>query len=203
LIWGTLIAYIPISCSLKRIKVLFDESLRKSLFNFLSYELGMKLEKENLAIVYRDRGLRENRNDFQTMEKMYEDRKLTLVILLEASLRFRKSGGHISSSDVEEFSTLVRKIAQIDAAVFRIGRKPISKYVEEILPVQRGVVLLARGKNTKRAIKVSERLQENGYSMILETELGLPNPEEGIWHFEYPKVNDVPFMRIWLKPPHS
>jgi len=198
LMWNTLIAYVPLSCSLKKIKLLFDEPLRKSLFDVLSYELGMRLEKENLAVTYRDHGLREYRDDFKTMEQLYEDKKLTTIILLEASLRLRKSKGHISSSDMEEFSTLVRKIAKIDAVVLRVGIKYIP--VEEIIASKRGVVLLARGANILRAIAISEKLQENGYTKIPETELGLANPEQGIWHFEYPKVNDVPFMRIWLKP---
>ena len=92
----------------------------------------------------------------------------------------------------------MRKIAQIDAVVIRVGRKPV--LIEEILASKRGVVLLARGKNIERAIKISDRLQANGYVKIPEADLGLSNPEEGIWHFLYPKVGEVPFMRIWLRP---
>ncbi len=201
LIWNTLIAFLPISSSLRRIKILFDENLRGSLFDLLSYELGMKLGKENLAVKFRDNALKKYKEDFQAMEKIYEDRKLTLIILSEASFRYRRSNGHITSSEVDEFSTLVRKIAQIDATVVRIGRAPISKYVDEILANKRGVVLLARGKNIERAVGVSEKLKEEGYIEVPKRELGLPNPETGIWHFEHPEVNEVPFMRIWLRPP--
>lgn len=203
LIWNTIVAFLPVSSSLRRIKILFDESLRESLFDLLSYELGMKLGKENIAVKFRDNALKKYKEDFQAMEKVYEDRKLTLIILQEASLRYRRSNGHITSSEVEEFSTLVRKIAQIDATVIRIGQPPISKYVEEILASKRGVVLLARGKNIERAVEVSERLKEKGYTEIPEKELGLPNPETGIWRFEHPKVTEVPFMRFWLQRPEN
>lgn len=199
LVWNTLIAYIPICCSLRKIKLLFDESLRKSLFDLLSYELGLKLNQENLAVAYRDHGLKTYKEDYKVMESLYQDKKLTIVILLEASTRLRKSGGaHISASDVEEFSTLVRKIAQIDAIVIRVGKSPVR--VEEIVASGRGVVFLARGKNIEKAIRLSNRLEANGYIKLSPAELGLPNPEQGIWYFTYPKVNEVPFMRVWLKP---
>ena len=197
LVWSTLIAYIPICCSLRKIKLLFDESLRRSLFDLLSYELGLKLNQENLAVAYRDHGLKTHKEDYKVMESLYQDKKLTIVILLEASIRLRKSGEHISANDVEEFSTLVRKIAQIDAVVVRIGKSPVK--VEEIVASGRGVVFLARGKNIEKAIRLSNRLEANGYVKVSEAELGLPNPEQGIWYFTYPKVKEVPFMRVWLK----
>jgi hypothetical protein len=199
LVWNTLIAYIPICCSLRKIKLLFDENLRKSLFDLLSYELGLKLKQETLAVSYRDHGLKTYKEDYKVMESLYQDKKLTIVILLEASTRLRRSGGHISASDVEEFSTLVRKIAKVDAIVVRVGRNLVK--AEEIMASKRGVVLLARGKNIEKAIKLSNDLEANGYVKIPEAELGLPNPEEGMWYFTYPKVNEVPFMRVWLKPP--
>lgn len=199
LVWNTLIAYIPICCSLRKIKLLFDETLRKSLFDLLSYELGLKMGKENFAVAYRDHGLKEYEQDYKVMESLYKDKKLTVVILLEASIRLRKTKGHVTASDVEEFSTLVRKIAQVDAIVIRVGGKnPIR--VEEIVANGRGVVFLARGKNIKRVKQLSSELEANGFVKVPEEELGLPNPEEGIWYFTYPKVNQVPFMRVWLKP---
>jgi len=203
LIWNTIVTFLPVSSSLRRIKILFDENLRDSLFDLLSYELGIKLGKENIAVKFRDNALKKYKEDFQAMEKVYEDRKLTLIILQEASLRYRRCNGHITSSDVEEFSTLVRKIAQIDAIVIRIGHLPVSKYMEESSASKRGVVLLARGMNIERAVEVSEKLKENGYTEIPEKELGLPNPETGTWRFEHPKVHEVPFMRIWLQPPET
>jgi hypothetical protein len=198
LIWKTIITFLPVSSSLRRIKMLFDEDLRRSLFDLLSYELGMKLEKENVALNFRDNALKKNREDFQAMERVYEDRKLTLIILSEASLRYRRNKGNIPSSEVEEFSTLVRKIAKVDATVVRIGRdSTISAYTKEILASKRGVVLLARGKNVARAIEVSQRLQEEGYTKILESELGLTNPETGMWQFV--DGGEVSFIRIWLQ----
>jgi len=203
LIWKTLIAFLPISSSLRRIKILFDENLRGSLFDLLSYELGMKMGKETLAVKFRDNAIKRYKEDFQAMEKVYEDRKLTLIILSEASFRYRQSNGHITSSEVEEFSTLVRKIAQIDAVVVRVGQKPASMYLKKILASKRGVVLLARGNNIVRAIEISEKLQEKGFTEIPKKELGLPNPETGIWYFEYPDPGEVPFMRIWLESPNG
>lgn len=169
----------------------------------MSYELGMKLGKENLAVKFRDNALNKYKEDFQAMEKIYDDRKLTMIILAEASFRYRRSNGHITSSDVEEFSTLVRKIAKIDATVVRIGRTISYVNIKKILDSKRGVVLLARGKNIPIAIDVSEKLQEKGYTKIPESDLGMPNPETGIWYFEYPKPDTVPFMRIWLQPPSN
>lgn len=200
LIWRTLIAYIPVSSSMRRIRILFDEDLRKAMFDLLSYELGLKLHMEDLAVTFRDNALRNYREDFGVMEKIYTDGKLTTVILMEASERFGRTQGHITSSDVTEFSVLVRKIAEIDAKVVRIGmRYSVEKIVEEILKMERGVVLLARGRHIKKAISVSNRLKEEGYEGIPHEELGLPNPEEGTWHFEHPEPNEVPFMRIWLR----
>lgn len=200
LIWSTLIAYLPVSSSLKKIRILFDESLRKSMFNLLSYELGLKLGMEDLAVNFRDDAMRKYPEDFRVMENMYEDGKLTTVILPEASKRLQITRGHISSSDVEEFSILVRKIANINASVVRIGTLTnVQKCVEEIVTTDRGVVLLARGRWIEKAIEFSERLQKENYEKIPGIELELSNPEEGIWHFEYPEPNDVPFMRIWLR----
>lgn len=197
LIWSTLIAYIPVSASLKRIRILFDESLRKSMFDFLSYQLGLKLDKEEIAVRFRDNALRERSEDFQAMEKMYNDGKLTYVILAEASIRMQRTRQQPSVSDVEEFSTLVRKIAEIDAAILRIGKGLTSYYVERALEKKRGVILLARGYYTNRAIEVDEQLCQKGFRKFTQDELGFPNPETGTWYFT--SGAQKPFMRIWLK----
>lgn len=204
LIWSTLITYIPISSSLRKIRILFDESLRRSLFDLLSYQLGMKLGKHEFAVTYRDNAFRKYKDDFLAMEKLYDDRRLTTVILLEASYRYRRCKGHITSSEIEEFSILVRKLAEVDANVFRIGNKSISGYVAKILESKRGAVLLAWGKNVERAIKVSEKLQENGFEVIPSTELGIENPQTGMWFFGTSSPirshRQLPFIRIWLSP---
>lgn len=200
LIWSTLIAYIPVSASLKRIRILFDESLRKSMFDFLSYQLGLKLGKEEIAVSFRDNALKDRPEDFQTMEKLYNDGKLTYVILAEASIRMRKTMGHPSVSDVEEFSTLVRKIAEVDAEILRIGKGRTSYYVENALKKKRGVILLARGYYINTAIEVADQLCQKGWKKFSQGELGFSNPEEGIWYFERPKKHkQIGFMRIWLK----
>jgi DNA-binding protein len=199
LIWDTLIAYLPINCSLKRIRALFDQSLRESLFDVLSYQLGMKLDKDEIAVAFRDESLAKHKDDYEAMEKIYSDGKLTTIVLLEASVRFKKTGGNITTSDVDEFSRLVRKIAQIDAMVIRVGKGNPTNYCEEILKAGRNVILLARGMNIIHAVEIQDKLAEKGYELYSHEELEFPNPEIGTWHFEGEKKGEKPFMRIWLK----
>lgn len=189
--------YIPVSSSLKGIKLLFDENLRKALFDLLSYKLGLKLDMGNLAVSFRDNALRKYREDFKLIEKIYNDGKLTTVILMEASERFRRTKGEFSTSDIEEFSILVRKISEIDVRVLRIGEFDIMKDVEETIKKGRGIVLLSRGRYTEKAILISESLKEKGYELIPEDDLGLTNPQTGIWRFLDGK--EVPFYRVWLR----
>lgn len=198
LIWQTLITYLPVTSSLRRIRILFDKELRESLFNVLSYQLGLKLGKEEIAVKFRDLALDQHEEDFAVMEKIYSDGKLTTIILWEASLRFRKTQGKISVSDVREFSRLVRKIAQIDAVVARVGEKRISKYINEIIQTGRGVVLLARGKYICKAVDIANQLVRKNYELYTPKELGFTNPEIGTWYFETTK-NEVSLMRVWLK----
>jgi hypothetical protein len=197
LIWNTLIAYLPISCSLKSIRILFDQSLRESLFDVLSYQLGVKLEKSEIAVAFRDSSLVKHKDDYQAMEKIYADGKLTSIILLEASMRFKRTKGNITTSEVDEFSRLVRKIAEIDAMVIRIGQNYIS--AEEVFDKKRNVILLARGTFTLKAMSLAEILRGKGYELFSQNELGFSNPEIGTWHFEGEKSGEKPFMRIWLK----
>jgi len=132
------------------------------------------------------------------MEKIYNDGKLTTIILWEASLRFRKTRGNITTSDIEEFSKLVRKIAKIDATVIRIGEGEPQVYVEEIVKTNRNVVLLARGTYISKAVDVTCQLIEKGYELFTQKELGFGNPEIGTWYFEQ-QDKTVSFMRIWLR----
>jgi DNA-binding protein len=199
LIWDTLIAYLPINCSLKRIRVLFDQSLRESLFDVLSYQLGMKLGKDEVAVVFRDLSLAKHKDDYEAMEKIYSDGKLTTIVLLEASIRFKKTGGNITTSDVDEFSGLVRKIAQINAIVVRVGKQNPTYCCEEIFKTGRNVILLARGTNISGAVMVANELNKKGYELYSQDELELSNPEIGTWHFEGENKREVSFMRIWLK----
>lgn len=198
LIWHTLIAYLPVSSSLRRIRILFDKDLRESLFDVLSYQLGLKLGKEEVAVKFRDIALERHEEDFGVMERIYSDGKLTYIILSEASLRFRRTKGKISVSDVKEFSRLVRKIAQIDAVVVRVGEKKKSRYVDKIIQTGRGAVLLARGKYICKAVDISNQLVGENYELYNLEELGFSNPEIGTWYFETTK-NEVSLMRIWLK----
>lgn len=198
LIWGTLIAYLPVSSSLRRIRILFDKDLRESLFDVLSYQLGLKLGKEETAVKFRDIALEQHEEDFKVMETIYSDGKLTTIILWEASLRFKKTQGQISVSDVTEFSKLVRKISQIDAVVVRVGEKRISRYVNEITNIGRGIVLLARGQYISKAVEIATQLLAKQYELYSPQKLGFTNPEIGTWIFEETKEK-VSFMRIWLK----
>jgi len=200
LLWDILVTVVPISSSLKSIRVLFDENLRKSLFDLLSYRLGLELGKEDIAVKFRDQAIALRPDDYETMEKLYEGGKLTAIILLEASIRLRKTRGKPSVSDVKEFSTLVRKIAEIDAVVVRVGDKPVQAYVEESLEKKAGIILLARGAYISKAVDIANQLSEKGFEMFSEKELGFPNPETGTWEFIEPKKKEkVSFMRIWLK----
>jgi DNA-binding protein len=199
LIWDTLIAYMPINCSLKRVRVLFDQNLRESLFDVLSYQLGMKLGKDEIAVAFRDSSLVKHRDDYEAMERIYSDGKLTTIVLLEASIRFRRTGGMVTTSDVYEFSGLVRKISKIDAIVTRVGKQSHTYYSEQISGSGRNVILLARGQNISKAVYVANDLQRKGYALYSYDELEFPNPEIGTWHFEGEKKGEVSFMRIWLK----
>lgn len=198
LMWKTLIAYLPVTSSLRRIRILFDKNLRESLFDVLSYQLGLKMGKEEIAVKIRDIALDRHEEDFETMERVYSDGKLTTIILWEASLRFKRSQGKISTSDVKEFSRLVRKIAKIDAVVIRIGEMGVPQYVDKIIEVGRGVVLLARGRFIQKAVDISNELIKKGYELYPPQELGFTNPEIGTWLFEI-SMHAVSFMRVWLK----
>lgn len=199
MIWNTLIAYLPINCSLKRIRTLFDQNLRESLFDVLSYQLGMKLGKDEIAVNFRDSSIARHRDDYVAMEKIYSDGKLTTIILLEASIRFKRTGGNITTSDVDEFSKLVRKIAGIDAIVVRIGKQSSQSHAQEILNTERNAILLARGTNIANAVSVAAELMNNRYELFSPEELEFPNPEIGTWYFEGENKGAVSFMRIWLK----
>jgi DNA-binding protein len=197
LIWDTLIAYLPISCSLKRVRVLFDQSLRESLFDVLSYQLGMQLGKSEIAVAFRDSSLAKHKDDYEAMEKIYSDGKLTTIILMEASIRFKKTGGNVTVSDVDEFSKLVRKIAQIDAMVIRVGTAFVP--ADDLFEKKRNLILLARGTNISKAVVIANELREKGCEMYPQNELGFSNPEIGTWHFEGEKSGEKSFIRIWLK----
>jgi hypothetical protein len=197
LIWDTLIAYLPISCSLKRVRVLFDQNLRESLFDVLSYQLGMKLGKSELAVAFRDSSVAKHKDDYEAMEKIYSDGKLTTIILMEASMRFKKTRGHITVSDVDEFSKLVRKIAQIDAIVIRVGSAFVP--ADDLFKKKRNLILLARGGNISKAVVIANELLERGCEMYSQNELGFCNPEIGTWHFEGEEKGEKSFIRIWLK----
>jgi hypothetical protein len=201
LVWDILLTCLPVSCSLRRIRVLFDEKLRKAMFDLLSYKLGEKLDKAEIAVGFRDNAMQKYPDDYEVMEKLYEDGKLTALILYEASKRFRVTGGKFSVSDVKDFSRLVRKISEIDVKIMRIYKKPATYYVKEAVKRKRGVVLLARGRYIEKAIEVSDQLYEKGFEKFTEDELGFANPDTGIWYFVHPKSphKQVPFMRIWLK----
>lgn len=200
LLWDILLTVVPISSSLKSIRVLFDENLRKSLFDLLSYRLGLELGQEDIAVKFRDQAMALRPEDYEKMEKLYGGGKLTAIILLEASIRLRKTKGKPSISDVKEFSTLVRKIAEIDAVVVRVGDKPNQAYVDEALEKKCGIILLARGGYICKAVDIANLLRTKGFQMFSEKELGFPNPEIGTWQFAQPaKKEVVSFMRIWLK----
>lgn len=199
LLWDSLLAVVPISSSLKSIRVLFDENLRKSLFDLLSYKLSLELGKEDIAVKFRDQALSLRRKDYETVEKLYEGGKLTAIILFEASIRLRKTRGRPSVSDMKEFSTLARKIAEVEAVVVRVGDRLVETYVQESLEKRSGIILLARGWYTSKAVDVANQLREKGFELFSEGELGFPNPEIGTWEFVEPESERVSFMRIWLK----
>lgn len=200
LLWNVLITVVPISSSLKSIRVLFDENLRKSLFDHLSYKLGLELGKEDIAVKFRDQAMAGRPDDYETIEKLYNGGKLTAVILCEASVRLRRTKGNPSISDVKEFSKLVRKIAEIDAVVVRVGEGTVDAYVEECLKKESGIILLARGTYISKTVDIANRLLAKDFKMFTQKELGFPNPEIGTWEFNKPKKREkVSFMRIWLK----
>jgi len=200
LLWDILLAVVPISSSLKSIRILFDENLRKSLFDLLSYRLGLELGKEDIAVKFRDQAMAVRPDDYETIEKLYSGGKLTAIILMEASIRLHKTKGKPSASDVKEFSTLVRKIAEIDAEVIRVGEGPAQSYIDEALRRKSGIILLARGDYISKAVEIATALFTKGFQMFSEKELGFPNPEIGTWEFVEPKKKKVvSFMRIWLR----
>ena len=92
----------------------------------------------------------------------------------------------------------------MDVAIVRIGDLSPQIYVDRILEMKKPIVLLARGLNIINAIKVSSKLTEMGYEYIPKEELGLSNPETGIWQFKHPPPeHERPFIRIWLRPPEE
>jgi len=195
-----LVSYVPLNSSLRIIRTLFEEKMRLALFDYLSYKLGIKINCPEIAVKFRDRALRDYPEEYKTIEKLDSDEKLTGIILEEAFMRIKKCHGQPSTSDVEEFSLLVKKIAEIDIAVVRIGDLSSQSYVKKILEMEKSVVLLARGLYVNKAIEVASRLLEKDYEYFSSEELGLQNPELGIWHFRHPPPeHDVPLIRIWLK----
>ncbi len=73
-----------------------------------------------------------------------------------------------------------------------------SKYVEDIMKLGRGVVLLARGNFIANAVYVTNQLREKGYELYTGEELGFPNPEIGTWYFEQQEI-EKSLLRVWLK----
>jgi len=196
------LASIPVSSSLRRIRSLFDETLRKSLFDYLSYNLGIATGNDDKAIKFRDRAVREYPEDYEAIEKLYIDGRLTGIILNEAVIRLRKEKEKPPSlSSVNEFSKLVRKLSKINATLIRIGREPIETYVNKALKEESDVILLARGQNINQAVEVANRLKGEGFELFSEKELEFSNPEIGTWYFLTPRENEVSLMRIWLKRP--
>lgn len=208
LIKPILISNIPLSSSFKTVRILFDESLRKNLFRFLSYRLALESNETELASRIRDLSMRQETQskDFEIIEKLFNDGKLNGIVLNEAKIRLKRTGNTPTISDVKEFSRLVRKISDFDVKLIRIGRLSdlkVNSYIESCKNEKKGIVLLARGENVEKAIKVSEDLNEIdtkigiSYIKYPSEELGFNNPETGKWVFE---DNEVPFIRIWLKP---
>jgi hypothetical protein len=204
-----LIANLPIASTYKEIRILFDESLRKNLFRFLSYRLAIESGETELASRIRDISLKLDDGggeDFEIIEKIYFEEKLDGIVLNEARVRLRKTNNNPTVSDVREFSRFVRKISEIDVNLIRIGKLLDSTIYEEINKARvssKGIVLLARGNFVEKAIKLSEELigdidskTGKSYSKYTYNELGFNNPETGIWYFH---SDTVPFIRIWLK----
>lgn len=198
-----LLTCVPVSSSLRGIRLLFDEKLRKSLFNYLSYKLCIETGRPEVAVRFRDKALKDCTKEYETIEKLYGEGKLTLIILNEAVIRYRKSKGKPSTSDVKEFSRLVRKLVEIDVKVIRIGDNPTRYYVKKAIEGKRGTVLLARGHYINKAVEVADILREKGFELYKSDELGFSNPEIGTWHFIHPEEHDVPLQRIWLKRVHE
>ena len=195
-----LVSYVPLNSSLRIIRALFDEKMRHALFDYLSYKLGMEINRPEIAIKFRDKALKEYPEEYKTIEKLDSEEKLTGIILEEAFIRIKKCRGKPSTSDIEEFSLLVKKIAEMDIAVMRIGESSPQVYAKQILQKECSVVLLARGLYISTAIEVANILIEEGYEYFSSDELGFQNPELGVWHFYYPPPeHDVPLIRIWLK----
>jgi len=200
LVADILLTNIPVVSSLKKIRLLFDENLRKTLFDYLSYRLGIESGREDLAVKFRDKAIQRSAGDYEVIEKLYEDGKLTGIVLNEALIRLRKEEGKPSISSVTEFSKLVRKLAEIDAVVIRIGKAPVNVYVDQALKEKhKGVVLLARGDFISKATDVTNELQKRGFRLFSSQELGFENPEIGTWIFLRPKEHAVSLMRVWLK----
>ncbi len=194
-----LLAFIPVSSSLKRIRILFDEKLRKSLFSYLSYRLGLETGFEDRAVRFRDIAISQYPEEYKIIEKLYETGKLTGIILIEAAIRIRRAKGKPSTSDLNEFSRLVGKLVELDVTVMRIGEESVESYVERVLEGEYGVVLLSRGRHIQKAVEVSNQLCEKGFELYRSEELGFPNPEIGKWLFLEPEEHEVPLQRIWLK----
>jgi hypothetical protein len=70
LAWETMITFVPVSSSLKGIRVLFDENLRRGLFDYLSYRLGSELGREDIAVNFRDKALKSYPEDYETIERL-------------------------------------------------------------------------------------------------------------------------------------
>lgn len=115
------------SNSLRGIRILFDEKLRKSLFNYLSYRLGLGTNQPERAVKFRDRAINEYPDVYGAIEKLYDEGKLTGIILDEAIIQFRKCKGKPSTSDMKEFSTLVKKTRQNGYNCNQNRRNPCSK----------------------------------------------------------------------------
>jgi len=195
-----LLTYIPVNSSLRIIRTLFEKKMNNALFDYLSYKLAIKTGHPEIAVKFRDKALEEYPQEYKTIEKLDRDGKLTSVVLEEAFLRIRKCHGEPSTSDIEEFSLLVKKIAEMDISVVRIGETSPQTYVKQILQKKGSVVLLARGLYVTKAIEIANRLLEEGYEYYSSEELGFHNPELGVWHFYHPPPeHDVPLIRIWLK----
>jgi len=193
---------IPVSSSLKKIRLLFDKKLKRALFDYLSYRLGLELGKEDIAIRFRDRALDLNPKDYERIEKLDRDGKLSGIIFNECLIRLWKTSGKPSVSDVTEVSKLARKLADLDVVVVRVGEASPISYIEKVLEKRTGIILLARGRYINNAIDVALKLiNERDLKLIPQKDLGFTNPEIETWHFIHPEKESesVSCMRIWLE----
>jgi len=188
---------IPISCSLRQIRLLLDTNLKRALFDFLSWRLAVVHRREDLASKIYDHATKAYPDDFDAIHRLHAEEKLANIVLQEALRRLRKYSDlrQISPADVREFSDIFREWAKRDFALIIIAAETETvEYVElamNELVKHLEIVLLTRGQSISKLVDIANGCKRRDSRLVDYKK------ETDSWY--YPATDHtVSSMRIWI-----